>query len=82
MKKRIIKIIAIVLIFCFSIFPINSFAVYNNIEIHELNGDGYVSVLECLMVLRVMSGHITFTPEQTALADVNHDGKLKISDAL
>lgn len=83
MKKRIISILAVVLVFCFAIAPVSTYAIFPDpFAPNDISGDGQITMLDTLMVLQAVCGLIPFTPEQAALADANKDGFFNIIDVL
>jgi hypothetical protein len=48
----------------------------------DLDGDGYVTVGDALVVARAVVGVITLTPAQFAAVDLDGDGSLTMSDAI
>ena len=48
----------------------------------DVNGDGRISSVDALMVLRAVNGRLNLTAEQFARADINGDGELSAAEAM
>ncbi|MGN0628537.1 MAG: InlB B-repeat-containing protein [Oscillospiraceae bacterium] len=52
-----------------------------NLNVGDVNGDGYVNVIDANLIRRYAVSLVEFTDEQKAVADVNHDGMINVVDA-
>lgn len=59
-----------------TVFDSNDTVLYGDID-----GDGYVNIIDATLVQKYTAEIIQFTPEQLIVGDVNHDGKVDIKDA-
>lgn len=48
----------------------------------DVNGDGRISSVDALMLLRAINGRLNLTAEQFARADINGDGELTAAEAM
>jgi len=48
----------------------------------DVNGDGRITILDALMLLRAINNKVVLDAEQFACADLNADGKLTSAEAL
>lgn len=55
---------------------------YENCAMGDVNGDGYISASDALLVIQSMSDKNILFENQMLHADVNHDGEVNSSDAL
>ncbi|MDE6730658.1 MAG: dockerin type I repeat-containing protein, partial [Oscillospiraceae bacterium] len=48
----------------------------------DVDGNGIVDITDVIRMNRVYVGRQKFTPEQIKAGDVNHDGKISLSDSM
>ena len=48
----------------------------------DVNGDGFVTMQDVLLIYQYVRGKISFTPEQIQAADINHDVVINMQDVL
>ncbi|MCL2020184.1 MAG: dockerin type I domain-containing protein [Oscillospiraceae bacterium] len=84
MKKRILStIIAAAVIFSLAVgLPLWISASDGDIIKGDMNGDGFLSAIDALLILRITNGLVSATETDIARGDMNGDGRISAADAL